>query len=136
MNWYFGVLKKYAEFSGRAQRKEYWMFFLFYILIYIAFAIIDGVTGTFSTKAGGMGLLGGLYVIALLIPCITVTFRRLHDTNRSGWWILIGLVPLIGNIILLVFMVQDSNPGENQYGPNPKDATAWPPNKTIQRFCR
>ncbi|MCX5810018.1 MAG: DUF805 domain-containing protein [Proteobacteria bacterium] len=120
MNWYLKALKKYAEFSGRAQRKEYWMFLLFYILIYIAFAIIDGVTGTFSTKAG-MGLLGGLYAIALLIPCIAVTVRRLHDTNRSGWWILIGLVPLIGNIILLVFMVQDSYPGENRYGPNPKD---------------
>jgi len=120
MNWYLKALKKYAEFSGRAQRKEYWMFLLFYILIYIAFAIIDSVTGTFSTKAG-MGLLGGLYAIALIIPCITVTVRRLHDTNHSGWWILIGLVPLIGNIILLVFMVQDGNPGENQYGPTPKD---------------
>ena len=123
MNWYFEVLKKYAVFSGRARRKEYWYFALFNMIISIVLAVIDGVTGSFSAEAG-MGLLGGIYTLAILIPGIAVSVRRLHDTERSGWWLLIALVPLIGAIVLLVFMVQDSKPGQNQYGANPKEATA------------
>ncbi len=123
MNWYLEVLKKYAVFSGRARRKEYWFFVLFNIIISIVLAVIDGVTGSFSPEAG-MGLLGGIYTLAVLIPGIAVSVRRLHDTERSGWWLLIALVPLIGAIVLLVFMVQDSKPGQNQYGANPKEATA------------
>lgn len=123
MNWYLEVLKKYAVFSGRARRKEYWFFVLFNIIISIVLAVIDGVTGSFSPEAG-MGLLGGIYTLAVLIPGIAVSVRRLHDTERSGWWLLISLVPLIGAIVLLVFMVQDSKPGQNQYGANPKEATA------------
>ncbi|MGU5664467.1 DUF805 domain-containing protein [Aeromonas sanarellii] len=123
MNWYLEVLKKYAVFSGRARRKEYWFFVLFNIIISIVLAVIDGVTGSFSAEAG-MGLLGGIYSLAVLIPGIAVSVRRLHDTERSGWWLLIALVPLIGAIVLLVFMVQDSKPGQNQYGANPKEATA------------
>ena len=122
MNWYLEVLKKYAVFSGRARRKEYWFFVLFNIIISIVLAVIDGVTGSFSPEAG-MGLLGGIYTLAVLIPGIAVSVRRLHDTERSGWWLLIALVPLIGAIVLLVFMVQDSKPGQNQYGANPKEAT-------------
>ena len=123
MNWYLEVLKKYAVFSGRARRKEIWFFVLFNIIISIVLAVIDGVTGSFSPEAG-MGLLGGIYTLAVLIPGIAVSVRRLHDTERSGWWLLIALVPLIGAIVLLVFMVQDSKPGQNQYGANPKEATA------------
>ncbi len=123
MNWYLEVLKKYAVFSGRARRKEYWFFVLFNIIISIVLAVIDGVTGSFSAEAG-MGLLGGIYTLAVLIPGIAVSVRRLHDTERSGWWLLIALVPLIGAIVLLVFMAQDSKPGQNQYGANPKEATA------------
>ena len=123
MNWYLEVLKKYAVFSGRARRKEYWFFVLFNIIISIVLAVIDGVTGSFSPEAG-MGLLGGIYTLAVWIPGIAVSVRRLHDTERSGWWLLIALVPLIGAIVLLVFMVQDSKPGQNQYGANPKEATA------------
>ena len=122
MNWYLEVLKKYAVFGGRSRRKEYWYFFLFNILISIVLMIIDGLTGTLSLEAG-MGLLGGIYALAVLIPGIAVTVRRLHDTNHSGWWLLIVLVPLIGAIVMLVFMVKDSQPGENQHGPSPK-ATA------------
>ena len=122
MNWYLEVLKKYAVFSGRARRKEYWYFFLFNIIISIVLAIIDRVTGSFSAEAG-MGLLGGIYSLAILIPGIAVSVRRLHDTERSGWWLLIGLIPLLGAIVLIIFMVQDSNTGENQYGANPKGAT-------------
>jgi uncharacterized membrane protein YhaH (DUF805 family) len=121
MNWYLEVLKKYATFGGRARRKEYWYYSLFNFLISIVLAVIDGVTGTYSFEAG-MGLLGGIYGLAVLIPSIAVSIRRLHDTGRSGWWLLIALIPFIGAIILLVFMVQDSQPGENQYGPNPKTA--------------
>jgi len=123
MNWYLEVLKKYAVFKGRARRKEYWYFFLFNVLISIVLGIIDGMTGSFSPEAG-VGLLGGLYGLAVLIPGTAVFVRRLHDTNRSGWWFFIALVPFVGAIILLVFMVQDSQPDENQYGPNPKAITA------------
>jgi len=117
MNWYLEVLKKYAVFGGRARRKEYWMFFLFNIIIAFVLGFVEGL-------AGGPGIVGMLYSLAVLIPGIAVSVRRLHDTGRSGWWLLIGLVPLIGAIVLLVFMVQDSNPGENQYGANPKTETA------------
>jgi uncharacterized membrane protein YhaH (DUF805 family) len=120
MNWYLDVLKKYAVFSGRARRKEYWMFFLFNLIVSIVLTIIDGVIGTLSAEAG-VGLLSGLYTLAILVPAIAVTLRRLHDTSRSGWWILIALVPLVGGIVLLVFMLLDSTPGDNQYGPNPKE---------------
>src|SRR5690606_13737347 len=86
-------------------------------------AFFDGITGTFS-EATGMGLLGGIYALAVLIPSLAVSVRRLHDTDRSGWWLLIALVPLIGAIVLLVFLVLDSNSGQNQYGANPKDVIA------------
>ncbi len=121
MNWYLGVLKKYAVFSGRARRKEYWFFFLFNIIIQIILGVIDGTIGSFNPEAG-MGLLGMLYTLAILIPVIAVSVRRLHDTDRSGWWLLISLIPLIGTIVLLVFMALDSKPGENKYGPNPKES--------------
>jgi uncharacterized membrane protein YhaH (DUF805 family) len=123
MNWYLDVLKsKYAQFSGRARRKEYWMFFLFNLLVSIGLGIVDGITGTSGMT--GLGLLGALYFLAVLVPGIAVTVRRLHDTDRSGLWILIGLVPLIGAIVLLVFMCMDGTPAENQFGPSPKGATA------------
>ncbi len=123
MNWYLEVLKKYAVFGGRARRKEYWYFYLFNILIFIVLSIIDGVTGTLVPGAG-LGLLGGLYSLAVLIPEFAVAVRRFHDIGKSGWWLLIALVPLVGAIVFLVFMVKDSQPGENQYGPNPKVAEA------------
>jgi uncharacterized membrane protein YhaH (DUF805 family) len=84
MTWYLEVLKKYAVFKGRARRKEYWYFVLFNTLITIVLGIIDGVTGLVSAEAG-IGLLSGLYTLAVLIPSIAVSVRRLHDTNRSGW---------------------------------------------------
>ena len=98
MNWYLMVLKNYATFNGRARRKEYWMFFLFNIIIAILLAVIEGIVGS-------PGIVGMLYSLAVLIPGIAVSVRRLHDTDRSGWWMLIALVPLIGAIVLLVFMV-------------------------------
>jgi uncharacterized membrane protein YhaH (DUF805 family) len=112
--------KKYVDFSGRARRSEYWYFFLFTIIVSIVAGIIDGILGTRgSGTTGGTGLVGGIASLALLLPGLGVGARRLHDTGRSGWWLLIGLIPLIGAIVLLVFFVQDSHP-DNQYGPNPK----------------
>ncbi len=123
MNWYLKVLKKYAVFEGRAQRAEYWYFILFTILISIVLAFIDMGTGTFNQETG-FGVISGIYSLAVLIPTIAVGVRRLHDTNRTGWWILIGLIPLIGFIVLLVFFVMDSDPSANEYGENPKGSTA------------
>jgi uncharacterized membrane protein YhaH (DUF805 family) len=123
MNWYLEVLKKYAVFSGRARRMEYWYFFLFSLIISIVLAVVDGVTGSYSAAAG-VGLLGGIYALAVLIPGLAVSIRRLHDTGRSGWWLLIALIPVIGAIVLLVFMVLEGRPGTNQYGSNPKGVAA------------
>lgn len=119
MNWFLVVLKKYATFSGRAQRAEYWYFLLFSSLIVIALSVIDSMTGSYNEDTG-WGLLSGLYSIAVLLPSIAVGARRLHDTSRTGWWLLIGLIPVIGTIVLIVFFVLDSTPGDNAYGPNPK----------------
>ncbi|MFP5114133.1 DUF805 domain-containing protein [Bacillaceae bacterium C204] len=113
MEWYLKVLKNYVGFSGRARRKEYWMFYLFNAIAMIILSIIDNIIGTYS-------LLYCLYSLAVLLPSLAVAFRRLHDIGRSGAWILIGLIPLIGAIILLVFACTDSQPDDNQYGPNPK----------------
>ena len=119
MNWYLSVVKNYVGFSGRARRKEYWMFILVNIIISIVLSIVDRVV--FDAGNGGISLLSGLYSLGVLLPSLAVSVRRLHDTDRSGWWLLIALIPLIGAIVLLVFCVQDSQPGSNQYGPNPKE---------------
>ncbi len=121
MNWYLMVLKKYAEFSGRSRRKEYWMFALFNCLFCLPLYILGLV---FHEETIGMIFLGlyVIYVLAILIPGLAVTVRRLHDTGRSGWMILLGLIPIVGGIIVFVFTVLDSDPGPNEYGPNPKAA--------------
>lgn len=119
MRWYLAVIKDYAVFDGRAGRSEYWMFFLVNLLIAIALAVLDGVIGTFDMFAG-MGLLGLLYTLAVLLPGIGVTIRRLHDTGRAGWWILVGFIPLVGGIILLILMVLEGTDGDNAYGPPPR----------------
>ena len=119
MHWYFDGLKQYAVFSGRARRKEYWFYQLFNCLFVGALLVVDAMTGTMRGKAG-LGVLSGLFVLATLLPSLGMWVRRLHDTNRSGWWILIGFIPLVGPLIMLVFTLQDSEPSANQYGPNPK----------------
>jgi uncharacterized membrane protein YhaH (DUF805 family) len=121
MKWFLIVLRKYADFSGRAQRAEYWFFALFYVLFFLALSLIDGAAGLLNAEMG-LGLLGSLFALAMIIPSIAVTVRRLHDTSRSGWWFLISLIPIIGGIVLLVFMCLDSTPGTNAFGPNPKEA--------------
>lgn len=112
MHWYLDVLKKYVVFEGRARRTEYWVFALINFLISLVLSVID--------NSLGITWLSSLYSLAVLLPSLAVMVRRLHDTNRSGWWALIGLIPVIGWIVLLVFMLMDSDPQANQYGPNPK----------------
>jgi uncharacterized membrane protein YhaH (DUF805 family) len=123
MNYYTEVLKKYAVFSGRARRKEYWMFTLWNCVITFALGILNVVL-TLATNNSGIGLLVVLllvaYGLAVIVPGLAVTVRRLHDTNHSGAWFFINLIPLIGPIISLVLVCTDSQPGDNQYGPNPK----------------
>ena len=114
MNWYLGVLKKYADFNGRARRKEFWMFALISFIIAVILSVVDGMIG--------VPVLGAIYALNVLLPSIAVGARRFHDIGKSGWWLLIGLIPLLGGLILLIFFVLDSNPGDNKYGPNPKAA--------------
>ncbi|VAX28234.1 Inner membrane protein YhaI [hydrothermal vent metagenome] len=120
MNWYIAVLKNYAGFSGRARRKEYWMFTLFNIIFLIVAMILDNLFGT-AFEPTGYGLFYLLYSLAVIIPGIAVSVRRLHDIGKSGWMLLIVLIPIIGWIWLLILMVTDSDQGENQYGPYPKE---------------
>jgi uncharacterized membrane protein YhaH (DUF805 family) len=122
MNWYLAALKKYAVFAGRARRKEFWFFTLFNVLIAVVLTMIDMFTGTFDEDVG-LGLLSGLFALAMLIPSIAVTVRRLHDTDRSGWWYLLVFLPVIGGLVILVFTLLDGTPGSNRFGPNPKDGS-------------
>lgn len=110
------ALSKYIVFSGRARRSEYWFFTLFLVVVYIVAAIIDSVLGTYP-------LLYSLVAAGFFLPSIAVSVRRLHDTDRSGWLLLLGLIPLVGFIILIVWAASDSKPA-NQYGPNPKEPAA------------
>ncbi|WP_317933156.1 DUF805 domain-containing protein [Halioxenophilus sp. WMMB6] len=124
MNWYLQALKKYAVFSGRARRKEYWLFALFNILITMALYIlvIVGAVNNIAALAGIAGILIAIYMLAIILPALGVTVRRLHDTNRSGWWFFIQFVPIVGGIILLIFTIMDGTPGDNDYGSDPKAA--------------
>ena len=120
MNWYLEALKKYADFNSRARRKEYWMFILFNMIIAIFVIVIDNVLGL-SYKASGFGPLYGIYMLVMLIPSISVAVRRLHDIGKSGWWMLISFIPIIGGIWLFILTVTEGNSGVNEYGPNPKE---------------
>jgi len=116
--------KQYVGFTGRARRSEYWWFALFGLIVGIVANLIDTVLGTMSEDTN-VGVLGTIVSLALLLPSLAVAIRRLHDTSRTGWWILIGLIPIVGWIILIVFYVQDSHP-DNKYGPSPKALGAAP----------
>lgn len=111
MHWYLEVLKKYAVFGGRARRKEYWMFFLFNVIFAFVLGCIDGATGLASES--GHGVLGTIYQLAVLIPGIAVGVRRMHDTDHSGWWL---IVPIAN----LVLAVGEGTRGDNGFGPDPK----------------
>jgi uncharacterized membrane protein YhaH (DUF805 family) len=113
MNWYLKVLKQYVDFSGRARRTEYWMFVLFNI-------IVSGIAYVLDYALGFVGVISGLYSLAILLPSLAVVVRRLHDVGKGGGWIFISCVPVIGWVWLLVLLFTDSEVDDNRFGPNPK----------------
>lgn len=142
MEWMTMPLKRYAEFSGRSRRKEYWMYVLFIILVSVVLSVVENVVGLAQT-VGPYGPLTALFALATFVPSLAAGVRRLHDTDRSGWWLLIGIAPyllalallmtgslslftvlsvvaLIGAVALLVFLVLDGTKGPNRFGPDPK----------------
>ncbi|PWG04415.1 DUF805 domain-containing protein [Polaribacter aquimarinus] len=124
MDWYLKVLKQYADFSGRARRKEYWMFMLFHLIIIFLLSFLLGFSSNdFGDDSGPspivIGVLG-IYFLATLIPSIAVTVRRLHDIGKSGWFYLLNFIPYIGGFIVLIFTCMDSENKTNQWGNNPK----------------
>lgn len=122
MNWYIEVLKKYAVFEGRARRQEYWMFFLVNLLISIGIGFVLGVLQA-VTRTSALAGLSYLYSLAILIPSVAVGVRRLHDTGKSGWWLLLSFVPF-GAFFVIYFLAQPGVVGPNQYGPDPKAGEA------------
>lgn len=118
MGWYMSVLKQYANFSGRARRKEYWMFSLF---SWIA-AVVVAVVGLAAMQSALSTLLVLVYFVATVVPTIAVAVRRMHDTGRSGFWLFFSFVPVVGGITVLVFTVLAGQPGANRFGPDPKAA--------------
>ena len=116
MNWYISVLKQYAVFSGRARRTEYWMFVLCNVIVMLLLGIVDKLIG------GDNELISSIYSLAVLLPSLAVAARRLHDTDRSAWWLLLGLIPIIGTLVLIYFMVCNGQQGPNRFGDDPKAA--------------
>lgn len=124
MDWFIDAIKnKYAQFNGRARRKEYWMFQLFYwlfsLVILLGVTVLTGL-GDSEILINLSFVIVSIYMLGLMIPMWAVTIRRLHDIGKSGWWVLINFIPYIGPIVLLIFFCLDSEPGMNKYGPNPK----------------
>jgi uncharacterized membrane protein YhaH (DUF805 family) len=131
MEWMLMPIRRYADFNGRSRRKEYWMFVLGLLIVYLALGMLVAV-GAASTPMGmeqgaawspvamlGMGLIF-LVAFAVIIPAIAVQVRRFHDQDKSGWFVLLNLVPYVGGIIVLVFMCLEGTKGDNRYGPDPK----------------
>lgn len=127
MDWYLMVWRKYAEFDGRSRRTEFWMFELFNFMAAFVLIALGCVGLAISEDYGGILFVPlVIYILAIIIPGLAVRVRRLHDTGLSGWLLLIGLIPYLGGLILIILMCLDSNPGTNQYGPNPKSqGQAW-----------
>jgi uncharacterized membrane protein YhaH (DUF805 family) len=125
MNWYLEILKhKYADFSGRARRMEYWSFVLFNVIFAAIAMVLDNIFGIAFQGIASTGPLYLIYVLATFIPSLAVCVRRLHDTGKSGWMLLVSLIPFIGAIWLLVLFLIEGDSTANEYGPNPKEADA------------
>ncbi len=118
VDWAKRPLQKYADFSGRAPRPEYWWFILAQVVVLLVAMLLDSVLGT-GFGESGYGFIYMITALALLVPALAVAVRRLHDTDRSGWWLLIGLIPLVGAIILLVYFASEGNAGDNRFGAPP-----------------
>ncbi|QDH78655.1 DUF805 domain-containing protein [Echinicola soli] len=121
MEYYKKVLSQYADFNGRARRKEYWMFALFNLLVLIVLSIVAVMLSMVLSSELPYILLFGAYTLAIIIPSLAVAVRRLHDIGKSGWMYLVGLIPMIGGIWLLVLLVTEGEHGANQYGEDPKE---------------
>ena len=117
MRWYLAALRKYAVLRGRTKRREYWMFAAVHVLLSLLMILVD--SAAFGFDAAGPQLFSAVYGLALLVPSFTAAVRRLHDTNKSGWWCLIALVPIIGGIGLVVLLAIDGTHGTNHFGPDP-----------------
>jgi uncharacterized membrane protein YhaH (DUF805 family) len=127
MQWFTDVItKRYAQFSGRARRKEFWMYFLFWFIVLVVAGILDKVLGLDygdpDAKFGRTGWISTILFLAMAIPSIAVSVRRMHDKDRTGWWVLIWLIPCIGWIWFIIWQAQDGTPGDNRFGPDPKAA--------------
>jgi len=143
MEWMLMPLRRYAEFSGRSRRKEYWMYFLFVAIVSLVLALLDKLLGLGGGSGSGRGLLSAIFSLGTLVPSLAVGVRRLHDTDRSGWWILLPLATIIpglalmlislslgmtlvglglfaSSVVLLIFMCLDGMRGDNRFGPDPK----------------
>jgi uncharacterized membrane protein YhaH (DUF805 family) len=119
---------RFANFKGRSRRSEYWYVQLFLVVTNLAvagidLALMDGDVDRFIANGGG-GIVGLIWIFATIVPALAVLIRRLHDAGKTGWWALVGFIPLVGAIVLLVFTVTDSSPGENRYGTSPKASSS------------
>ena len=114
----FEAFTKYAQFSGRSRRKEFWLFYLMLIIATVVLTGVDILIGAFD-PVSGFGLLSGIFTLAIIVPSLAVSVRRLHDTNRSGWWLLLSVIPLLGTIVLLIFWCMKGTQGQNDYGDDP-----------------
>ena len=114
MDWYFSVLEGCTRFSGRARPREFWMFMLVNLILTAALILVDAMIGT-------PGIMAGCYSLAMVLPAAAVSVRRLHDTNHSGWWMLVVLIPIAG-LSVLVLLTREGSPGYNRFGANPKSA--------------
>jgi uncharacterized membrane protein YhaH (DUF805 family) len=129
INWMLLPYRRYAEFTGRSRRREYWSFVLFYVLVFFVLNALFGTNdwtrsptgfGYGSRLVGGGGIVGGLFAMASFVPALALSVRRLHDQDRSGWLLLLGLIPLLGGFALLVLMCLGGTVGGNRYGSDPK----------------
>lgn len=121
LDWALMPLKRYTDFSGRSRRKEYWFFVLGVVVVAILLSLVESAAGLNGMIAGAYGPLTALFFLGIIVPSIAVQVRRFHDQDKSGWFVLIGLIPIIGGLIVLVFMFLEGTKGSNRFGPDPKD---------------
>lgn len=121
LDWALMPLKRYTDFSGRSRRKEYWLFVLGVVVVAILLSLVESAAGLNGMIAGAYGPLTALFFLGIIVPSIAVQVRRFHDQDKSGWFVLIGLIPIIGGLIVLVFMFLEGTKGSNRFGPDPKD---------------
>jgi uncharacterized membrane protein YhaH (DUF805 family) len=119
LGYWAGCYRKYATFTGRARRAEYWWYTLFNAIIYIVLITVGILVSNAGQNTAVLGALVGIYIVAVLLPTLAVTCRRLHDAGLSGWWQLLGFIPL-GGIAVFIMTLLESNPGTNRYGPDPR----------------